>query len=230
MPVRRDEPALVPAVEPLAGQGRAGPVKEVTTSTAASQWGRVYSRWRAVFLRSLWRTAPAGLPPEDALHDAMLKCMAAPASLANDDEARAYLHQVVRNRVVDEAREHGAGRRLRTVPFDEAGTELAALSTPADAGPFQTVARRQHLLRLSEALDELPERQREAFVLHRFDGLAQEEVALRMGISRRMVVKHLARAMTYCQVRVRYASAEQMRERHQPGRPDGVEPQPGAGR
>ncbi len=150
------------------------------------------------------------------LHDAIIKCMTAPAELASDDEARAYLHQVVRNRVVDEAREQGAGRRLRTVPFDEAGAELDRRSAPGEAGPFQTVARRQRLQRLREALAELPERQREAMLLHRFEGLTQDEVALRMGISRRMVVKHLTRAMTYCQVRVRYASAEQMRQRQPP--------------
>ena len=196
----------------------------------SGQWGRVYTRWRAVFLRSLWRSAPASLSPEDALHDAVIKCMTASTDLASDDEARAYLHQVVRNRVVDEAREHGAGRRLRTVPYDEADSELSALATPADAGPFQTVARRQRLQRLREALDELPERQREALVLHRFDGLTQDEVARRMGISRRMVVKHLARAMSYCQVRVRYASLEQMRERHLPASPDDAAARSGAAR
>ena len=42
-------------------------------------------------------------------------------------------------------------------------------------------------------------------MLSRFDGLTQDEVAARMQISRRMVVKHLARAIAYCEVRVHYA-------------------------
>jgi RNA polymerase sigma-70 factor (ECF subfamily) len=44
--------------------------------------------------------------------------------------------------------------------------------------------------------------------------LTQDEVAERMGISRRMVVKHLRRAFAYCELRVQYASVEQMEACH----------------
>lgn len=196
----------LPEPEPLAKPG--------LPAGRRGQLTRLYSRWRATFLRGLWASSRHGTPAEDSFHDAIVKWMTAPAALATDDEARAYLHRIVRNGTADEAREHGAGRRLRTVPLDDAGPELAALSTAASAGPLQTVVRRQGMERLEAALAELPERQREALVLHRFDGLTQDEVAERMGISRRMVVKHLARAMAYCQVRVRYPSIEQMRRHH----------------
>lgn len=182
----------------------------------ATQLARVYARWRSVFLRGLWRHHRHTAQAEDAFHDAVVRCLAAPAVLATEDETRAYLHQIVRHGSADEARESLAGRRLQTVPFDEADTELAGAATPADAGPFQAVARRQRIERLNAALAEMPERQREAFVLHRFDGLTQDEVARRMGISRRMVVKHLSRALAYCQVRVEYATVEQMQDRHRP--------------
>ena len=61
------------------------------------------------------------------------------------------------------------------------------------------------------AMAELPERRREAFVLHSIDGLTQTEVAQRMGISRRMVHNHVTLAMAYCELRVQYGSAEDMR-------------------
>jgi RNA polymerase sigma-70 factor (ECF subfamily) len=77
--------------------------------------------------------------------------------------------------------------------------------------PAAAVEHRQRLARLQDALDELPERQRQAFVLHRFDGDTQDDVAQQMNISRRMVTKHLSRALAYCQLRVQYASLEQMR-------------------
>lgn len=203
-----------PEHDPCPDLDRGPPAGTEATAGRRSQLARVYTRWRGAFLRGLWASNHHGIPAEDSFHDAIVKCLTAPARLASDDEARAYLHRIVRNGTADEAREHGAGRRLRTVPLDDAGPELAAISADSSAGPLQSVVRRQRIERLGAALAELPERQREALVLHRFDGLTQDEVAERMGISRRMVVKHLGRAMAYCQVRVRYASIEQMQRQH----------------
>lgn len=189
---------------------------EPMTATPASPIGQVYARWRRAFLRGLGRAGGSDTPAEDALHDAVVKCMASNAPLANADETRAYLHKIVSNGMAEEARERQAGRTLRTVPLEEAQAEVESLAAADESDPYHAVAQRQRMARLQQALDELPERQREAFVLHRFDGLTQDEVARRMGISRRMVVKHLGRAMAYCEVRVHYASAEQMRLRHPP--------------
>lgn len=60
----------------------------------------------------------------------------------------------------------------------------------------------QRLSHLAAALAELPPRRREAFVLHKFDGLSQVEVAERMGISLSMVEKHIASALLHCKRRL----------------------------
>lgn len=175
---------------------------------AESDLAKVYGRFRQAFVRGLGRFRGAGVSAEDALHDAVVRYIAASPPLENEDQARAYLHQVVRNRAAHELREQRAGRSLQTVALDEETTQMAI---DPGAGPLDAAHQRQRMERLGQALEELPERQREAFVLHRFDGLTQDEVAERMGVSRRMVVKHLARALAYCEARVQYASAEQMR-------------------
>ncbi|HIE5096419.1 TPA: RNA polymerase sigma factor [Stenotrophomonas maltophilia] len=205
---RRTDASTCPA--PSAETGLA----EEGSALGGGLLAKAYARWRAPILRGLARVR--GGDAEDALHDGAVKWIAARPALASCDQQGAYLRRTVMNTVADEYREHHAGRRLQTLPLadaEEAGHPMA--SDESDC-PLQLTAQRQRLERLAEALDELPERQREAFVLCRFDGLTQEDVAARMQISRRMVVKHLSRAVAYCEVRVRYASLAQMQALHRP--------------
>ncbi|NJK98860.1 MAG: sigma-70 family RNA polymerase sigma factor [Bacteroidales bacterium] len=46
------------------------------------------------------------------------------------------------------------------------------------------------------AIDRLPEKCRQVFILSRKDDLKNHEIALRLNISNRMVEKHLSRALT----------------------------------
>ena len=82
-----------------------------------------------------------------------------------------------------------------------ADDEPAALEGEA-AGPGERFEQQQRLSHLAAALAELPPRRREAFVLHKFDGLSQVEVAERMGISLSMVEKHIASALLHCKRRL----------------------------
>ena len=66
----------------------------------------------------------------------------------------------------------------------------------------QLVAK-QRLAILAKAVGELPPRCRDCFILRRFDDLDPDEIAIRMGISRNMVEKHLRQALIYCTARLR---------------------------
>ncbi len=68
----------------------------------------------------------------------------------------------------------------------------------SQADPSEILEHQQRIQRLSEALETLPPRRREAFLLYRFDGLSQSEIAERMEISISMVEKHIAAALVHC--------------------------------
>jgi RNA polymerase sigma factor (sigma-70 family) len=72
--------------------------------------------------------------------------------------------------------------------------------------PEREVERQQRVTQLAQVIRELPPKCREAFTLHKFAGLSHAEVALRMGISRNMVEKHVIHAMLY--IRHRLAPVE----------------------
>jgi len=202
----------------LASSGTAAPDNDKRDDSSAI--AKAYSRWRLPLLRGLARFKGSIGSAEDALHDGVVKWVAANPALNSSDEQGAYLRRTVLNGVADEFRERQAGRRLQTVSFDEAEEGMRVLAADDASCPMRAAAHQQRLDRLGEAMQELPERQREAFVLSRFDGLTQDEVAARMQISRRMVVKHLARAIAYCEVRVQYATVAQMQQLHRPAGDD----------
>jgi len=84
--------------------------------------------------------------------------------------------------------------------------EIAVMETLAVHGhqsceerdPARIHADRLRLRRVAQAIDALPPRCHQVFVLYRFQGLDQGAIAARLGISRNMVEKHVIRAMQAC--------------------------------
>lgn len=103
--------------------------------------------------------------------------------------ARPFVFAVARNLLVDRH------RRAQVVPI-EAVADIDTLGLAMDApGPERSVAARDELRRLQSALETLPPRCREAFVLGRIEGLSRSEIAARMGVSEDTVTEHLTKGM-----------------------------------
>src|SRR3546814_18654068 len=64
-----------------------------------------------------------------------------------------------------------------------------------DISADRIISGRQELARLEAALDDLPARCRETFVLRKIDGLSQRETAEKMGVSEATVEKQMVKAM-----------------------------------
>lgn len=176
-----------------------------------SQLARLYARWRQPLLRLLRGRLRNPALAEDATQDVFVRLASARKCLSADEE-QPYLRTVASSVVLDAWRRQGRGQGPVLVALDAPAEHGLALSGHSPACPCETAAQRQRLARLEQAVAELPERQRQAFLLNRIDGMTHDEVAAAMGISSRMVAKHLQRAMAYCALRVRYARVDQMEQ------------------
>ena len=98
---------------------------------------------------------------------------------------RAYLARAVRNRVISRRRQQSTERRWAAVqPHDLA------------VSPDQHSTERDELLRaLDRAVDTLPARSREIFILQRVNGLTYAEIAATLGIAPKTVENLLGRVL-----------------------------------
>ena len=118
---------------------------------------------------------------EDILQDVFYEFVEEYRLPESIEQASAWLFRVARNRIIDRF------RKKKPVSLSETGDEEdyrldLALPSP-DAGPEAEYARAVLLDALREALDELPEAQREVFVEHELDGRSFKEMAARTGVA-----------------------------------------------
>jgi RNA polymerase sigma-70 factor (ECF subfamily) len=102
----------------------------------------------------------------------------------------AFLRHVSTHRAIDRHR----SEQSRQEALDEwAATAQIHGAVAGDAE--QEMAFRQQVDKLERCIAALPPRCRDVFILHRLHDMPQHEVAERLGISRGMVARHMARAM-----------------------------------
>ena len=117
------------------------------------------------------------------------------------DAWRPLFYKVLQSRIRDWQRRSTVRRRIMvwfgrdTDDEDQPVDNLAGIADPAAGDPANDLANRQTLKRLLRAVERLPLRQQQAFLLRSWEGLDVAETALAMGCSAGSVKTHLARAM-----------------------------------
>jgi RNA polymerase sigma factor (sigma-70 family) len=105
------------------------------------------------------------------------------------DSAKAFLFSVARNLALDTI------RRGRHSPIDGV-TDLAALFVLDDRpDAAAAAARQQEIEMLVDAIDALPARCREIFILRKLQGVSQKDIAARLGLSEQTVQVQAARGL-----------------------------------
>jgi len=130
------------------------------------------------------RRVPDEFDAEDVLQDVFYRLVEANRLLMPIDHVTGWLFQVARNRITD------LFRKKKSENFSDVAVETAndtllledLLPSP-DAGPDALYARSVLLDELEDALDELPEGQRQVFVGHEIEGLSFKEMAVETGVS-----------------------------------------------
>lgn len=160
---------------------------ELACATASLGVERLYSISLAKLKPTLTKRLGSKADAEDVLHEAFVRYLAfyGGRTILNP---LAMLARIALNIVRDNSR----SERQRSYLLATQAGPVCAISQGPD--PETLLALHQEARLLKEAIDQLPTRCREVFLLHCVDDRPHAEVARILGISRSMVEKHVMRA------------------------------------
>jgi len=129
------------------------------------------------------RRVPDPRDAEDILQDVLYALVEANRLLVPIEHVTGWLFRVARNRITDLFRKKKPESLSEAVGGEDESLTLEDLLPSPDAGPDALYARSVLLDELEEALDELPDEQREVFVGHEIEGRSFKEMAAETSVS-----------------------------------------------
>ncbi|SDU89977.1 RNA polymerase sigma-70 factor, ECF subfamily [Pseudomonas mucidolens] len=129
---------------------------------------------------------------EDLAHDTFVRVLECKS--AQVEQPRAYLHQTARNIAVDAYRREDRRDAMTLEAFDQ--------GSPSSGDPEHFMHAIQLADSIERALAELPLNCRRIFIWQKIEGLTQQEIAERLGLSKNMVEKYMIRTLRHLRERL----------------------------
>ena len=135
-----------------------------------------------------------GAAAADMVQDAFVRIWDGRSRLDPQQSLKAFAYRTVRNLCLNRVRDVKTRRGLLEERYEPPVRRPVSPDQEVDAGRLEAL--------LTQWIDDLPDRQREALRLSRFQGLSHEEVAEAMEVSPRTVNNHLVKALRTIRERV----------------------------
>lgn len=162
-------------------------------SSAKNELLAVYLERRPALIRSFAARTRSQDRAEDVVQDIYVRLQAlTEASAAEVQNPVAFLYRIGANLILD-----GIRQGKRTTARDQAWTDTVGevvdgVSIADQPAQDDAVWARQKLQQVSRALEDVAPNARQAFRLHRIDGLTHAQIAERLGVSSSSVEKYLS--------------------------------------
>jgi len=157
----------------------------------AGAFETLYRRHRGPLYRFLLRQVGEAATADELFQDVWMRVIDSRGRYEARAKFTSWMYAIAHNRVMDFYRASGRAKFLAQDESEETLANLPASDIPADA----LVDRKRAAARLLAALAELPEVQREAFLLQQEGDLSVEEIGAATGVSRETAKSRLRYAL-----------------------------------
>ena len=177
--------------------------KELSARIKASDreaFGELFRVLREPLLRYVKGIVYDEMTAHDLVQDVFVSLWKLRESLDPSKSLKAYTYQIARNRAFRHLRDHRTHEAKHAIIKQQSSAEL-----PEEEWPDAAIEKSSLQKKLRMWLQHLPERQREALELSRYQGLSHREIAEVMEISPRTVNSHITLAIKNLQRNIQAA-------------------------
>ncbi|TWF37209.1 RNA polymerase sigma-70 factor (ECF subfamily) [Chitinophaga polysaccharea] len=167
-------------------------------SDDSAAFNAIYDRYSKMLYLFIHSKLDAAEISKDVLQELFISLWEKRHSLVLKESLKAYLYQVARHKIIDIYRKNATYRKY-----------LQQLIEHFDAQPHSiadTVDNKVRTQELFEAINHLPERMKEIFMLSRFENLSVEQISNHLGLSQQTVKNQITKALKI--LRASYAKTD----------------------
>lgn len=154
-------------------------------------------RYHTALRRFFERRAPGLSGESEDLTQEVFVRLAQRQQRGRIERIEGYLFETASNVLIDRTRRRATRCADRHDLYDEATHAIE------DFSPERVLMAREEIEIFKSALQEMPDRVRTAFVLHRFEDLTYSEIAKKLGVTVSSVEKYIIRALREITLRMR---------------------------
>lgn len=158
----------------------------------------IYNRYSKMLYLYIFSKLDTGEISKDVLQELFISLWEKRHTLSIHESLKSYLYQAARHKIVDIYRKNATYRKY-----------LQQLIEHFDAQPHtitESIDYKTKTQELFEAINHLPERMKEVFMLSRFENLTVEQIASRLGLSQQTVKNQITKALKI--LRANYAKSD----------------------
>ena len=192
-------PPKVEAGTPLYGSAEGLTDAEVMLRVKAgdeSAFDYLVQKYRRAMVHFMYRTSRNGAAAEDLAQEVFLRVYRSRSSYEASAKFTTWLYRIATNLAVNHARDTRHERPENTLSLDEVNQDTGTAVDVADRSPTaeEVLVKRERLAGIKEKVQSLPERQRMAVIMHKYQQMDYGQIAEVMKLSESATKSLLFRA------------------------------------
>lgn len=158
-------------------------------------FGTLVTKYQRMVYATCFRLVRSQNDAEDLSQEVFLECFKSLQFVEKDNDLSGWLFKIAVNKSLSFLRRHNPAKSGKNTTVEVASSEAGIKSQLTETStPHSELEHEDTRKTLFQAIDQLPENQKKAIMLHKFDNFSQKEIGELMGLTQESVESLIYRA------------------------------------